>query len=119
MSRYIDRIAKKNKQQYTIIEKLFLGDMSTSIENTGNGTYKICSPSSQITINKNGNIDISGSQSVTLGGKNLDFHELPDRYIRPSGISWNWIATNTEVFGVIPIRIKGHKVYIPFINLEV
>lgn len=115
---YEQRMAKKNRMPYVMVEKIFLGDSNTYITSTGKGTYSIISPSSSITVGGDGSVNISGA-NVTLGGKNLDFSELPDRYIRPSGIAWGWIANNTKVVGALPIRISGQKVYIPFMNLNV
>ena len=115
---YQRRMSEKDKNPYKKASKIFIGDLGTYIEDTGSGTYDIVSPKSLISVDGDGNVNISGSTAVTISGKNLDFSELPDRYIRPQGISWTWIASNTEVVGALPIRIKGHKVYIPFINLE-
>ena len=119
MGRYQDKQARKNRKPYMLVDELYIGDANTKLVSNGSGTYKIISPSSNISVDIAGNINISGSTAVTIGGKNLDFSELPDRYIRPAGISWDWVRNNTEVMGVIPIRIKGVKVYIPFIDLEV
>ena len=119
MSRYSENMAKKNDIPYLRAKKIYLDDFGTYIASSGDGTFVIRGKNSYIDVDQSGNVNISGSNSVTIGGKNLDFSELPDRYIRPSGVSWDWVRNNTEVFGVIPIRIKGQKVYIPFINLEV
>jgi len=116
---YKEKMAKKNRIDYMSAKRIYLGDTRTFIESTGDGSYSINGKNSKIDVDKLGNINISGATSVTLGGKNLDFSELPDRYIRPAGVSWDWIRNNTEVMGVLPIRIKGHKVYIPFIDMEV
>ena len=115
---YQEKMANKNKIPYMKVEKIFLGDSNTYITSTGEGTYSIISPSSSIIVGGDGSVNISGA-NVILGGKNLDFSKLPDRYIRPSGIAWGWIANNTKVVGALPIRIKGQKVYIPFMNLNV
>lgn len=112
-------MAQKNKLPYIMVQKVFIGDFGTYIKNTGDGSWEIVAPNSRFEIDRSGNITISGSQSVTIGGDGLDFTELPDRYIRPSGVSWDWIRNNTEVFGALPIKIKGKKVYIPFIGMEV
>ena len=93
--------------------------MDTYLESTGEGLYKLQGLNSRIKNDKSGNIHISGSNTVKIGGKVLDFSELPDRYVRPSGVSWQWIANNTEVFGVLPISIGDRKVYIPFIGNKI
>ena len=116
---YQEKLAKKNKIPYIISKKVFLGDMNTYVESTGQGTYRIISPSSSINVDSNGEIHISGSKSVKLGGKNLDFDELPDRYIRPSGVSWSALTTHSKVVAALPIRIKGQKVYIPCLDIDI
>ena len=115
---YSHKMANRNKIPYIMAKRIYLDDFGTYITTTGEGTFSIHGKGSRIDVDKSGNVNISGA-SVKIDSKNFDFSELPDRYIRPSGISWNWIANNTEVFGVLPIRIKGRKVYIPFINLEI
>jgi len=119
MGRYQRKIAEKNNIPYMKVKRIYLDDFGTYVESTGEGTFAIRGTNSCISVDSGGNINISGSTSVTIQGQNLDFSELPDRYIRPNGVSWDWVRNNTEVFGVIPIRIKGQKVYIPFINKEV
>ena len=116
---YAEKVAKKNKLPYTIVDTIYIGDFGTKLQTTGNGTFRISSPNSTFDVDRSGNVNISGSTSVKISGKNIDFSELPDRYIRPSGVPWTWIANNTEVVGALPIRIKGHKVYIPFMDLNV
>jgi len=113
------KLANKNKIPYSMTKRIYIGDFKTYIESTGDGTFVIKGNKSNIFVDSNGDIGISGASSIKLNGKDLDFNELPDRFIRPSGVSWTWIANNTEVFGVLPIRIKGQKVYIPFINKQV
>ena len=115
---YAEQVAEKNKLTYALAGTIYIGDFGTKLESTGNGTYRISSPNSVINVDKSGNIDISGASNVTFGGKNIDFSELPDRYIRPTGIPWSWIASNTQVVGALPIRIRGHKVYIPFMDVD-
>lgn len=119
MGRYQNKMAEKNKIDYIKIKKVYIDDFDTYIASTGKGSFIIKGINSTISVDKSGNVRISGATSVKLQGKNLDFSELPDRYIRKSGVSWDWIRNNTEVFGVLPIRIKGQKVYIPFINREI
>jgi len=109
-------MAKKNEIPYIMVRDIYIGDFNTKLQTTGNGTYKIVSPKSVISVDSDGSIDISGSSKVTIGGKNLDFSQLPDRYIREDGVPWDWIRNNTSVYGAIPIRINGHKVYIPFMD---
>jgi len=118
MSRYEKKMADKNRVDFIKCKKIFLDDYGTYVTSTGKGTFAIVGNGSKIDVDKSGNIAISGT-SVRIDGKNFDFSELPDRYIRPSGISWQWIANNTEVFGVIPIRIGKKKVFIPFIGKAV
>jgi len=116
---YVKKLANKNEIPYMKAKKIFLDDFGTYIASNGDGTFVIKGKNSCIDVDQEGNINISGSTSVTIQGKNLDFSELPDRYIRPAGVSWDWVRNNTEVFGAIPIRIKGQKVYIPFIGQEI
>jgi len=113
---YKEKMALKNKIPYVMARRIYLDDFGTYVASNGDGTFIIKGKNSQIDVDQSGNVSISGSTSIKLIGKNLDFNELPDRYIRPSGVSWQWIANNTEVFGALPIRIKGKKVYIPFIG---
>ena len=115
---YEQKMAKKNRIPYIRVEKIFIGDFGTYLQNTGDGTYKISSPSSQITVDSYGKIDISGSQSVSFGGKDLNFTELPNRFIRPSGISWSAVTSHSHVIGVIPIKVGGKRAYIPFLNVD-
>jgi len=116
---YKEECAKRNKIKYALVERLYLGNFDTYIETNKDGTYSINNRNSTINVDVSGNVNISGASSIKFNSKNLDFNELPDRYIKPSGVSWTWVANHTEVFGVLPIKIKGQKVYIPFINLEV
>ena len=119
MGRYYNNQAKKHKYPAATINEIHIGDSDTKIVSTGQGTYKIVSPNSCINVDSNGNVDISGSTSVTISGKNLDFSELPDRYIRENGIPWTTVANNTQVIAAIPIRIKGKKVYIPCLDIDI
>ena len=118
MGRYAKKMAEKNKLQYAMVKRIYLDDFDTYVESTGDGMFAIRGKNSAISVDKSGNINISGSMSVKLQGKNLDFNELPDRYIRPSGVTWEWIRNNTSIVGALPIRIKGKKVFIPFLDVE-
>ena len=112
---YAEKYADRHKLSYIKVKKIYIDDFGTYLTSTGEGTFAICGKGSRIDVDKSGNVNISGT-SVRIDGKNFDFSELPDRYIRPSGISWQWIANNTEVFGAIPIRIGKKKAFIPFIG---
>jgi len=124
---YREKVAKKNKLTYTLVDTIYIGDFGTKLENTGNGTYRISSPHSTFNIDKSGNIniwgsgdvDISGSSSVKLGGKRLNFTELPNRFVRPSGISWSKVTSHSNVIGVIPIKVGTKNAYIPFLDIDV
>lgn len=115
---YKKKMANKNKIPYAIVKSIYIGDFDTELVSTGNGSYQIVTPKSVLSVSNDGNINISGSTSVTIGG-DINLTELPNRFIKPSGVSWGKVASRTEVFGVIPISIKGQRMYIPFINREV
>jgi len=58
---YQKRMVKKDKNPYKIARKIFIGDFGTYIEDTGSGTYDIVSRNSKISVDSNGNINISGN----------------------------------------------------------
>jgi len=115
---YREKMAKKNRQEYILAKRIYLDDYGTYIASTGEGTFIIKGKNSLIEVDKSGSVNIVGG-NIKLDSNNIDFSELPDRFVRPSGVSWDWIRNNTEVFGALPIRIKGKKVYIPFISKEI
>ena len=119
MGRYKRKQAKKNRFPAATIDEIHIGDSDTRLISTGQGTYQIVSPNSCINVGSDGSINISGATSVTLGGKSLDFTELPDRYVREDGVPWNTIVNNTQVIAAIPIKIKDKKVYIPCLDINI
>lgn len=117
MSRYQEKLAEKNKLDYIKVRRIYLDDFGTYVTSTGEGTFALVGSGSRIDIDRFGNVNISGT-SVKINSMNFDFSELPDRNIRPSGVAWTWIANHSKVVGALPIRIKGHKVYIPFMDIK-
>jgi len=116
---YKERSAKKNKVPFIISDRIYIGDTHTYIESTGDGYYTICTENSKIGVDSEGNIDISGASSIKFNSQNIDFNELPDRYVRPSGLAWNTVATHSKIVAALPIRIKGQKVYIPCLDVSI
>jgi cytoskeletal protein CcmA (bactofilin family) len=64
MSRYTEKLAEKSKIPYMKVERIYLGDTSTYIESTGQGTWQIKSPKSIFKIQIDGSIYISGNVKI-------------------------------------------------------
>ena len=64
MSRYTDKLAEQNKVPYMKVERIYLGDSTTYIESTGQGTWQIKSPHSIFKISGDGSIYISGNVKI-------------------------------------------------------
>ena len=64
MSRYTEKVADKNKMPYLKVERIYLGDSSTYIESTGQGTWQLKSSKGIFKIQSDGSIYISGNVKI-------------------------------------------------------
>jgi len=118
MGRYQEKMAEKNRKDYIRTKTIYLDDYGTYVTSVGKGRFAVVGNGCRIDVDTSGNVNISGT-SVKIDSKNFDFSELPDRYIRDEGISWSTVVNNSQVIAALPIRIKGKKVYIPCLNVDI
>jgi len=64
MTDWKERAAKKNRIPYMMVEKIYIGDYSTYLLNTGDGAFEIHSPKCRISTDAFGNMTISGNLEI-------------------------------------------------------
>ena len=60
-SYYKNKMLKKNKEKYKLVDEIYIGDTKTKISTSGDGIYSITTPTSSIYIDAGGNIHIKGN----------------------------------------------------------
>jgi hypothetical protein len=63
MGRYAEKLAEKNKLDYTKVKRIYLGDSNTYLESAGQDKWQIKTPNSVFRITEKG-IYISGNVEI-------------------------------------------------------